>query len=108
MVDGNSDIIINKIKTALQNKYCNFKGLYFFGSRSKKIDLPDSDYDVALTFEGEIDWRMKKEIYGQIGIIEIENDVIIDTHVYTLNDILNPSTPFRLNIKNEGVFYAAG
>ena len=35
----------------------------------------------------------------------IKHDVIIDQHLFNLNDILYPKTPLRESIFNEGVFY---
>jgi hypothetical protein len=26
-------------------------------------------------------------------------------HIYKLNDILDPMTPYRQNVKNDGIFY---
>ena len=63
-------------------KYNSYRGAYFYGSRVKNIHSTDSDFDV-------------------------ENDIIIDAHIYQINDILDPISPFRQNVKNEGIFYAA-
>ena len=97
--------IIKQINKLLSQKYKGFKGSYFFGSRAKGSHSSDSDYDVVLTFEKELHWKEKKTIYGIINDFEIENDIIIDVHIYKLKDILEPVTPFRYNVKNEGVFY---
>ena len=88
-------------------KYNSYRGAYFYGSRVKNIHSTDSDFDVVLTFNEKPDWKEKKEIYGIISDFDVENDIIIDAHIYQINDILDPISPFRQNVKNEGIFYAA-
>lgn len=36
----------------------------------------------------------------------VQYDIIIDSHIYNYKDIIDPITPFRKNIKNEGIYYA--
>jgi hypothetical protein len=36
---------------------------------------------------------------------ELENDIIIDSRVYSANDVHNIYTPFINNVVNEGMFY---
>ena len=97
--------IITGINKLIRQKYTSFKGLFFYGSRIKNTNAPDADYDIVLTFDKKPNWRLKNTIYGLISDYEVKNDIIIDVHVYKLDDILNPITPFRNNVKNEGIFY---
>ena len=100
-----SEIIINEIITLLKNKIPSFRGLYFFGSRAKQVQQKYSDYDVAVLLDEDITWRRKDEIRNLIYDIMLEADIIIDIHVYSANEFVNPSTPFRSAIKSEGIFY---
>jgi predicted nucleotidyltransferase len=100
-----SNKIINEISEKLKNKYSDFKGIYFFGSREKGTYNFDSDLDLLLVFEKEIDWRFKQEIYDLIYAFDLKYDTIIDTKIYSHSDMLNPLTPFRTIVKKEGVFY---
>ena len=97
--------IINEIKEELKQKYSDFRGLYLFGSRARGDFNENSDYDIALIFDREIDWRFENEISNSICLLMIKYDVIIDQHLFNLNDILYPKTPLRENIFYEGVFY---
>ena len=97
--------IIEQINKKLKFKYKSFKGSFFYGSRVKKKESSDSDYDLVLAFDKDIDWRAKKEIYGIISDFEVDYDILIDVHIYKLNDILDPITPYRQNVKNDGIFY---
>jgi predicted nucleotidyltransferase len=97
--------LIEQINNKLKIRYKSFKGSFFYGSRVKAKATTDSDYDLVLTFNQDMDWREKKEIYGIISDFEVENNILIDVHIYKLNDILDPMTPYRQNVKNDGIFY---
>jgi predicted nucleotidyltransferase len=97
--------IIKEISDNLKNKYSDFRGMYLFGSRAKGTYNADSDLDLLLIFDKEIDWRFKQEIYDFIYDYDLKYDTIIDTKIYSHSDIINPITPFRDIIKKEGIFY---
>jgi predicted nucleotidyltransferase len=99
------DILINEIKNELVKKYNDFSGIYLFGSRVKGTHSNDSDLDIAITFSRSIDKKFKDEIRDLIYEYDLKYDLVIDTHIYNLQDILFPKTPFRYNVKNEGIFY---
>ena len=103
------DNLINKVLTELGNelkhKYPSYKGIYFYGSRVKGNYTADSDYDIVVTFDQEIDWRFEREVRGIVCEYMIEHDIILDCKVYSFSEILNPETPFRMNVKNDGIFY---
>ena len=97
--------IIAEIKKLLSENYSDFKGIYFFGSRSKTVSSIDSDYDIAIIFDRKIDREFKYEIIDLVYGVDLKYDVILDVKVYCEGDIRNPITPFRRNIKNEGVLF---
>ena len=99
--------IINEIKEELKQKYSDFRGLYLFGSRARGDFNENSDYNIALIFDREIDWRFKNEIRDIIINYEIKFVIIIDSHIYNVNTLNNPVTQFRCNIIDEGRFYEA-
>ena len=97
--------IINKLLSELKIKYSDFNGVYLFGSRVRNDYKFDSDYDLAILFNRQVSQSFKEEIYEVIYNYLLEFNVFIDAHIYSTQDILNPLTPFRQNIKNQGVFY---
>jgi len=106
MSDRIIEEIISKLNEQLKKSYPDFKGLYFYGSRVAGKGTKDSDYDIVFLFERKkIDRSLKDEIISLVYDYELENDIIIDVRVYTFQSIQNPKTPFRLNVKTEGVFY---
>lgn len=99
------DILISELKASLKIKYEDFKGIYLFGSGSKNNFTEESDIDLVLTFERNIDSEFKNDIIDFVYEYALKYNIVIDSHIYNLSDILNPITPFRNVVKNEGVFY---
>jgi predicted nucleotidyltransferase len=107
MTENNLDILINEIKTELINKYKDFLGIYLIGSRARGTHTIESDLDLVMTFSRVIDRKFKDEIRDLIYEYDLKYDLVIDAHIYNLQDILSPATPFRYNVKTEGIFYGA-
>ena len=107
MKDMISENVINEIKKIVKEKYPDFKGVYFYGSRVKGNHRIDSDYDIVLVFDREIEWRFEKEVIYLIYDFMLKYDIVIDCTIYSEIDILDPATPFRENVKKQGLFYAA-
>jgi predicted nucleotidyltransferase len=106
MPDALTEIIVNELKSELKEKYPDFRGIYLFGSRARGDEHKDSDYDIAIIFDRKIDWRFDDKIMDSIINYEIKYDLLFDYHVFNFNDILEPITPFRNNVRKEGIFYA--
>jgi len=106
MSDQIIEKIISKLNKQLKMSFPDFKGLYFYGSRVAGKSTKDSDYDIVFLFERKkIDRSLKDEIISLVYDYELENDILIDVRVYTFQSIQNPTTPFRVNVKSEGIFY---
>jgi uncharacterized protein len=97
--------LIDEIGSILKEKYPEFKGIYFFGSRARGKSKTDSDYDVIYVFDREIDWRFEYEVKDIIYDCELKYELFLDNKIYNYRDIQEPSTPFRTNVKSEGIFY---
>ena len=97
---------IEEIRNELKGKYPDFRGIYLFGSRARGDFNEDSDYDILLAFDRKIDSKFEEKIIRDICKYDVEYNVFLDTQIYDLNDILNPITPFRNNVKEEGIYYA--
>ena len=98
--------LIKELNLVLKQKYSDFRGIYFFGSRFKGNYKNDSDYDMVFSFNLDVDWRLRKEIIKIVYSFELKYDIFIDVKVHNIKDILDPLTPFRQAVLNEGVFYA--
>jgi predicted nucleotidyltransferase len=107
MVNEKINIIINELVNELKSRYADFRGIYLFGSYARGEANDDSDIDLAIVFDRDIDWRFKDSVREIIIDKEIEYKLIIDTHFYTSQELIEPATPFRENIITDGVFHEA-
>ncbi|MBI5326626.1 MAG: nucleotidyltransferase domain-containing protein [Ignavibacteriae bacterium] len=105
-MDKKFESVINDIQNTFKKKYKEFKGIYLFGSRINGNYNEYSDYDFVVVFDRKIDWRFRYEVRDFIYDIELKNDLLLDAKIYNINDILEPITPFRNTIKEQGIFYA--
>ena len=92
--------IISELNIRLTERYNDFHGIYFFGSRTKDT------YNMVFVFDRKINWRFRKEIIKIVYDIELKYDIFIDAKVYNNKEISEPITPFRQAVINEGIFYA--
>jgi predicted nucleotidyltransferase len=107
MKNENVNEIIKEILKTIKPIYSDFKGIYFFGSRLKGDFHEESDLDLMLLFERAIDWKFKNIINDIICDFDLKYGIIIDSKIYSYSDIMNPITPFRKSVLNEGKYYAA-
>jgi len=97
--------IIAKMSQSLKNKFNDFKGIYFYGSRARGDAGAKSDYDIVIVFEREINWEFENEILNIIYDFLLDYDIIIDCKVYSEKEISESATPLRQNVMKEGLFY---
>jgi predicted nucleotidyltransferase len=107
MIKNNIDTFIAKVSKLLKEQYKEFAGIYFFGSRVKGNYTSYSDYDLLFVFDRDINWKFEREIRHILYKYESEFEMLIDPKVVNLNQIKDPTSPFILNVKNEGIFYAS-
>jgi predicted nucleotidyltransferase len=99
--------LIKAVNRLIGAHFNDFKGTYFFGSRSRGDSSPDSDYDLLLTFGHKLNWKEKNKIYDLIAEIEMKENIVIDIKAYQESELKNVWTPFREKVVNEGIFYGA-
>lgn len=97
--------IINIIKQSLKENFNDFKGAYLYGSYAKNTDNIDSDIDIVAIFENQ-DREKRRLIWQIIGKIEAENDVFIDLHPMTIEE-LNRNPIYYNEVVNKGIYYDA-
>jgi predicted nucleotidyltransferase len=97
--------IIDELKNEFTKNYSEFKGIYFFGSRTKGIYQYDSDYDFVFIFDRIIDWKFKHQVRQIIYAIENDFDIIIDSKFFSFSDIINPNTLILQTAISEGIYY---
>jgi len=99
--------LLSKISEDLKKGGFNLYGLYLFGSRVKSSFREDSDFDVAIILNEKVDWKVKDKVREVIYDIMLESDIVIDSHIYSKEEIDLSITPLRESIKSSGIFYAS-
>jgi predicted nucleotidyltransferase len=99
--------LLAEIYTQIKKGGFDLDGLYLFGSRANNTFNEDSDYDVAIILNKKVDWKLKDKIREVIYDIMLEKDIVIDSHIYSKEEIDLSITPLRESIKSTGIFYAS-
>jgi predicted nucleotidyltransferase len=93
--------IAKKLKEKLK-KYTDFEGLYLYGSQVTGKTNKYSDIDICAVFKKNKDYS--REVLHDAYQIELDNDIILDFHPMTLEQ-LNENW-FYFNEIKKGVYYA--
>ena len=99
-------ILIDELIQMIKSSFTGFKGIYHFGSRNNNSWNDDSDVDLLIAFDRDLNWKEKRELKNRIYDIELKYDYLLDTKIFNYKDIEKPLTPFREQVKNNSVFYA--
>ena len=99
--------IIRRLSAALKEKYDDFSGISFFGSRHRGGFSDDSDFDIVIMFSRKPGWRKESDVLGVVLEMELEYNIVIDAKVYHEAEIQQQNTPFRVAVTQEGSYYAA-
>ena len=93
--------IAKKLKEKLK-KYTDFEGLYLYGSQVTGKSNKYSDIDIVAIFKQNRDHS--RDVLHDAYSIELENDIILDFHPMTLEQ-LNENW-FYFNEIKKGIYYA--
>lgn len=97
--------IIHELKSKLKEKYDDFVGITFFGSRCRGDFYNESDFDIVIMFSGKPGWKKDRDVLGLVLEIELKYDIVIDAKVYDEAEIKKQDTPFRVAVSREGAYY---
>jgi predicted nucleotidyltransferase len=84
-------------------KYDDFVGLYLYGSQVTGKAKEDSDIDIVAVFNKD-DENSFSDVLGDAFDVELENDIILDFHPMTIEE-LNLDW-FYFNEIKKGFYYA--
>jgi len=93
--------IAEKLREKLK-KYADFEGLYLYGSQVTGKINEYSDIDIVAIFNTNRDHS--KEVLGDAYDVELENDVILDFHPMTMEQL--KIDWFYFNEIKKGIYYA--
>lgn len=98
---------IKRLKSLLGKKYGQrIKEIKIFGSKARGDYETDSDIDVFIVFNEDIDWCFEREVSDLVYNIDLEYDVLFNLIIYSkrrLGEKRIESLPFIRNVKREGI-----
>ncbi|MCP5109006.1 MAG: nucleotidyltransferase domain-containing protein [bacterium] len=99
--------VIYELNAALKEKYDDFVGISFFGSRCRGDFTGESDFDIVIMFSREPGWRRESDVLGFVLEMELKYNIVVDAKVYHDAEIRKQNTPFRVAVLQEGAYYGA-
>lgn len=100
------DYIIEKLNKKIKDFYSDFNGVYLYGSYANNCEKNDSDVDVVALFNNSLNREERMDLWGIIGRLEAEMDVVFDIHPMTVEEL--EKNPIYYNqVVNKGIYYGA-
>ena len=96
---------VRELKKRLREQFGDTTEVYLFGSVARGDFDAESDIDVLVLIEGEVDWNIKEAVYDVSFSLELEYDVIFGVIVRSKKfwrSSLACAMPIHQNIEQEG------
>ena len=77
-----------------------------YGSRARGNARTDSDYDLLVLVEGEVDWIREDQIRQRLYPLELATGAVLTVHAYsrrTWDSPLYRAMPFTQHVERDGV-----
>jgi len=96
--------ILSEFKKAVAEKFGRVE-VILFGSQVRNEGWKESDIDILVISEQEVDIKAREEIYDIAYEIGLKYDVVLDVSVYSRGDWerYRAVLPFFINVEKEGV-----
>lgn len=98
--------VIKELNSRIKEKYPDFRGSYLFGSQARGNFCDDSDVDIVLIFDNELDYDAEMEIGGISGDVDYKYNVVTIPLPYTIEE-LERNYIFYNEVVNKGIYYEA-
>lgn len=78
--------------------------LILYGSRARGDARPDSDVDVLVVVNGELNyWGLLDMTLPSVASLSLEYDTVVSPVFASLEQFVAPTTPLLINIQHEGI-----
>lgn len=104
-MNSEKEKIIKDLKGRLANHLKdNLIDVILFGSQLTGKNSTDSDYDILIVIKKKDDWKLERRISDICYEIELEYDIMTDSHILTENELNLPrgKQPIFYNAINQG------
>lgn len=98
------DNIILNLNDKIKKMFSDFKGVYLYGSYAKNKANVDSDVDIVALFENELSRDKRMDLWGVIGNLEAEMDIVFDLHPMTMES-LKKNPIYYEQVVDKGIYY---
>lgn len=98
---------IKELKRRLKETYGEkLKEIRLFGSKARGDFDPESDIDIFLLFNSDIDWKFENEVWDLAYEIDLQFGVLFNVIIFSTKQLKDPKMrilPFFRSVKKEGV-----
>ena len=96
--------IVSEFKKKVSEKFGKVE-VILFGSQARADAVEESDIDIVVILNEDVDIKVKEAIYDIAYEFALEHDVILDVSVYSRKEWnrYKKILPFIINIQKEGV-----
>jgi predicted nucleotidyltransferase len=77
-----------------------------YGARARGDARADSDYDLLVVMEGDVDWRLEDQIRQGLYPLELATGAVITVHAYSREAWGSPlyrAMPFTQHVERDGI-----
>jgi predicted nucleotidyltransferase len=77
-----------------------------YGSRARGDARTDSDYDLLVLVDGEVDWRLEDQIRQRLHPLELTTGAVLTVHAYSRRAWDSPlyrAMPFTQHVERDGI-----
>ena len=77
-----------------------------YGSRARGDARTDSDYDLLVVVDGEVDWRLEDQIRQRLYPLELATGAVLTVHAYSRTVWDSPlyrAMPFTQHVERDGI-----
>ena len=103
----NEKLALDELIQLLRKKYDNkLKAIKLFGSKMRGDFDNESDIDLFLVFDFDVDWKFKDLIYDLVFELNLKYDIFISCRIHSskrLKDNKIRTLPFIKNVVEHGI-----